>query len=453
MKNKRRLIIMVSSMLVILMAAGLFGSSNKSLVDAFSGNTTPVDPAPSDFPGTPQATIPNTGSPTSTTPITSISGTPVPTLGAILPSPVATPLPTPDLGDSIIDTPTPTPTEIPEYFEANVVIVKVNTLNVRSGPSTSSSVTGKIYNGCYATVVEDCGDWYKVNSGQLKEQYLYKEYTYSGYEAAALVDNKKGCEGVVLKTTNIRQGPSISEDYTRVANRGNKFSVILTESTEDWICVELDSTTYGYIKADDISLSFNIDTGLTNEQIRKNTFAYQLEQALLSNKNLPEDKLVTTNRFTNGTLGSRYDFFKNYQMSSLERDFFAAVIQAEVGWHPYSGKLAAANVIVNRLLHGGYGNTITAILTSRYQFSGADQFMTNWTVNPSKVNAYIPRIKADCYRAVDEAMAGLNNIPTNYLYFQATSAAHSAARGYPVLHFEHFTYIGDTYFHSNWYSK
>ncbi len=466
MKNKRRLILMISSMLVLLMVAGLFGSSDKSLVEAFSGTDTNKVTPPPGISSTPQATTTNTVPPTSVTPgIGQTTGTPFPTIGGEQPNFSATPVPT--MTPEASNTPSPTPTEIPEYYESNVIIIKVNTLNVRNDASTSSAITGKIYFGNYATVVEDCGDWYKINSGSIKNQYVYKKYTYSGYEAAAYVDEQKGAEAVIKRTTNVRQGPSISEDYTKVASKGDKFILCLTRSTEDWLCVELDSDNYGYIKASDVTISFNLTAGLTTAEIKKmledkekESFQYKLRAAFNSDKYLdPEKSLPITNRLTNGSLsGSRYDFFKNYTMSSQERDFFAATLLQEVGWHPYEGKLAAATVIVNRLLNGGYGNTITAVLSSPYQFSGANPFMTNWKVDSKKLSTFISTTRYkdrlnECYQIVDAVMSGATNLPADFYYFQSKASAESKSRGYPVLHFNKFTFIGNTYFHNNWYSQ
>lgn len=458
MKKKRQLILMIGSTLIILMAAGIFGNT---VTNAFFSNSTGT-PTPTDT-SAPTPTITNTALP-SPSDIVSPSPTPEP----VDPTTTLTPTDPPVTIVPPSDTPEITPT--PEYYETNVIIVKVNTLNVRSSANASSSknITGKIYYGFYAMVVGEEGQWLKINSGDLKEQFIAKEdiyhddpetspsqYVMSGYEAALFVDENKGCEATILRTTNLRQGPCISEDYARAATKGEKFVVRLTESTEDWLCVELDEFRVAYIKPTDAQISFTLDTGLTNEQVRMNSFAGKLEAMLKSDKNKRIENLPITNRFTDGSLPSdKAEFLQNYQMSALERDFFAAMIEGEVGGHPYSAKLACANVVINRLLNDASwtgGKTVTSVITMPYQFAGANPFMTDWQIDEEKLAIYLRRVGSSCYQAVDEAMAGVNNIP-NYLFFQSTSSAHSEKRGYPVLHYTEFTYIGDTYFYNGYYN-
>ena len=97
----------------------------------------------------------------------------------------------------------------------NVAISHVsNYVNIRSEANTSSSIVGKIYNNCAATILAtvdgEGGTWYQIQSGSVKG-YIKSEYFITGAEAEKIAKNV----GTVYVTVsadglNLREQPNMN---------------------------------------------------------------------------------------------------------------------------------------------------------------------------------------------------------------------------------------------------
>jgi spore germination cell wall hydrolase CwlJ-like protein len=87
----------------------------------------------------------------------------------------------------------------------------------------------------------------------------------------------------------------------------------------------------------------------------------------------------------------------------------AAIVYCEAGAEPYEGQLAVANVVINRLNTGKWGNTLADVIYAPYQFTGCQMssFSTALKTGGS----------ASCLRAAQEALNGNNSVP-GYYYFR-----------------------------------
>lgn len=79
--------------------------------------------------------------------------------------------------------------------------------------------------------------------------------------------------------------------------------------------------------------------------------------------------------------------------------WLARIVQVEAGNELYEGKLAVANVILNRVKSPKYPDTIYDVIFQPNQFPPAANGMLN-NITPND----------DCYAAAAEAMSGVNNI-------------------------------------------
>ena len=93
-----------------------------------------------------------------------------------------------------------------------------------------------------------------------------------------------------------------------------------------------------------------------------------------------------------------------------DRYLLANLIYCEAGGEPYEGQVAVGAVVINRLLSSRYPDTVTGVIYQRKQFSPVQLGML---ANALAVN----KATASCYRAADEAMAGVTNVGT-CLYFR-----------------------------------
>lgn len=93
-----------------------------------------------------------------------------------------------------------------------------------------------------------------------------------------------------------------------------------------------------------------------------------------------------------------------------DRYLLANLIYCEAGGEPYEGQVAVGAVVINRVLSSRYPDTVTGVIYQRKQFSPVQLGML---ANALAVNKATP----SCYRAADEAMAGVTNVG-NCLYFR-----------------------------------
>ncbi|MBE5853258.1 MAG: cell wall hydrolase [Lachnospiraceae bacterium] len=100
------------------------------------------------------------------------------------------------------------------------------------------------------------------------------------------------------------------------------------------------------------------------------------------------------------------------QISFAEGDRYllANLIYCEAGGEPYAGQLAVGAVVINRVLSSVYPDTVTGVIYQRSQFSPVGSGRLAIALAENKATA-------NCYKAADEAMAGVSNVG-NCVYFR-----------------------------------
>lgn len=100
------------------------------------------------------------------------------------------------------------------------------------------------------------------------------------------------------------------------------------------------------------------------------------------------------------------------QISFAEGDRYllANLIYCEAGGEPYAGQLAVGAVVINRVLSSVYPDTMTGVIYQRSQFSPVGSGRLAIALAENKATA-------NCYKAADEAMAGVSNVG-NCVYFR-----------------------------------
>lgn len=95
-----------------------------------------------------------------------------------------------------------------------------------------------------------------------------------------------------------------------------------------------------------------------------------------------------------------------YKVSKDEMYLLEKIVMAEAEGEPYEGKLAVANVVLNRLRSSNYPDTIHDVIYQKSQFS---------PVSNGRLKAVEPN--EDCERAAKEAIQGIKAVPDDTLYF------------------------------------
>lgn len=93
-----------------------------------------------------------------------------------------------------------------------------------------------------------------------------------------------------------------------------------------------------------------------------------------------------------------------------DRHLLANLIYCEAGGEPYAGQVAVGSVVINRVLSSKYPDTVLGVIYQKGQFS---------PVGSGRLDIALASDKAteSCYRAADEAMAGVTNVGT-CVYFR-----------------------------------
>ncbi len=86
-----------------------------------------------------------------------------------------------------------------------------------------------------------------------------------------------------------------------------------------------------------------------------------------------------------------------------DRHLLANLIYCEAGGESYDGQLAVGAVVINRVLSSVYPDTVVGVIYQNKQFSPVGSGRLELALASN-------RATANCYRAADEAMAGITNV-------------------------------------------
>ncbi len=347
-----------------------------------------------------------------------VLGSPDAALGESLsaaPEVTAAPVPTAALPTSApLPTSTPVPTATPTPVTFAYAVSKVDDyVKVRTSPSTDADVAGRLYADSYGKIVGREDGWTEIESGDVTG-YVNNEYLYLDGDAIDyLEDNDSYVAKINANKVNIRAKASTDADVVGVADEGDKFTLLPLKSSSKWAAIKYDGS-LAYISMDFVTKAITLDKAVSTEQIEEKERKEALKKAMEEAKKYTPE---STNRAA-------------VDLSDDELFLLATVVQMEAGSESYEGKLAVANVIINRLLNGSWGNTVYDVVHAPGQFSGA---------NSGRIEEYSSKVSSSCKKAAVEAAAGNNNIGS-YLYFRMVSGA-------PISSYSKYYILGNHVFH------
>lgn len=301
-----------------------------------------------------------------------------------------------ELVEEVVAEPEPTPEELEKLEWENTLVPNVNdSLNVRTEPNAESDLAGKLAKGDRATVLEIGEEWTKIQSGKL-EGYVKNEYCIFGMEALAYAkENFDTIATVNAEGLRIRKEMSTESKIIKRLQEGD----VLTADTEaavdeGWVAVKYNNNTY-YVSADYVSLSLRVGTGMTMEEIAEIRRAQEEEKkkaAQLAAQQAMQQAAQQQQSSSNNSVSASVD----------DLTLMAAIIYCEAGGEPYETQLAVGAVIVNRIQHVGFPNTLYDVIYQRGQFGPA---------RTGKLARVLAQGKAtsSCYRAAQEALNGADN--------------------------------------------
>lgn len=297
--------------------------------------------------------------------------------------------------------------EIP--VTSNYVAPKVEEfMNVRKEPSLDSEIIGKLRLNSYAKIIERLEGWTKVESGKVTG-YVNNNYLYMD-EAALEYFSEKDAFQVVIKaeSMNVRSKPNTQCRIVGQAHSPEVYVWYPDQSVDGWFAIQYDEDTVAYVSSEYCDSKTNLATALTIEEDiareKAEAYARALEH---SKKSKPPVTYRDPITFTD----------EEYKLMSV-------VIAMEALYEPYEGKVAVANVIINRILDGYWGDTLNEVIYAPGQFTGA---------NSGRVELFWNQADDDCMRAAKQAASGYNNIDDYMFFCSLKKADYSKYYRYYVL--------------------
>lgn len=286
-------------------------------------------------------------------------------------------------------------------FDGYVLPVVDVYLNIRDTPSTDGAIVGKLYVGSMAEIVEQADGWTRIHSGTV-DGYVNNDYIVTGKEAEqkALEDGR--LTGTVTEGgLRVRENPSTDADVLNIVGEGDTFDVV--EEIEGWVAIEYSSDTVAYLAGDYVNVEFELGEAVSiEEELEAIRLAEEAaakkaaeEAAAIAEAKAKAEERLAASTAIDTIQGDSYD--ASYDDTYL----LASLVHMESGNEPYEGKLAVANVVLNRL-KSGYGSNISEVIYAKGQFSGA---------NTGALASRLAKGPNDeSMRAAAEALSGVNNI-------------------------------------------
>lgn len=271
-------------------------------------------------------------------------------------------------------------------------------VNIRKKASIDSEIEGKLYRNSVAEIIEKVNDWYYIESGSVK-----------GYVKSALIKtdipgkeliNRYGLQRISVKADglNVRAKPDTNSKALTTLYENETYTVI--SSKDHWVKVDIeDDKVIGYVKKEfvDTIIDFKKAVSITEE--------LELQKIIKKPINTTETTILHGNKMT----------YCNSDIMLL-----ACLVHAEAGGQTYEGKLAVANIVLNRVKSGKFPKTIRAVIYSPRQFSVARS--GSLAKQLANYNHYSSRQQLLSIKAAKAALEGVNNIGSR-LYFHSYRAA------------------------------
>jgi spore germination cell wall hydrolase CwlJ-like protein len=287
--------------------------------------------------------------------------------------------------------------EVALYANIGISIAK-EYVNIREKASTDSEVLGKLYKNSAVEILDTSGDWYHVESGSIKG-YVKEEFIRTGIPDEELVE-KYGEPSIVVTVDglNVREKADTEADKVAVIYRNEIYPVL--DSHDDWIKINIpEDKTAGYVKSEYAELMVDFKDAISKEE----------EEELL--------KLQAEERAKKETEIKKQDSV-SYSREDLK--LLACLVHSEAGTQSYEGKLAVANVVLNRVKSSKYGGSIKSVIYQPGQFSVANSgSLAKQLSNYDNYNSNSQQLSV---KAAKAALEGANNIGSR-LYFHSYKAA------------------------------
>lgn len=267
-----------------------------------------------------------------------------------------------------------------------------NTLNVRAEANEESDRVGYLYKDCGGTILEQQGDWTKIQSGALTG-WCSNNYLLFGDEAVAMAEDV-GHWMVTLNTEalRVRKEPSADAEIIGLFAKSD-YADLVEIVDDDWVSIDFEGD-LGYVDADYVDVLFQIDTGETNEQVRTRNVIEERIRKAAAEKAAKE----AAERAVKEAIGNLTDNRGAVDATADEIRLLAALIWCEAGNQTYEGMVAVGAVVMNRVKSPAYPNSIYSVIYASGQFTPA--------MSGKVARVYEAGPQQICYQAAVAAIMG-----------------------------------------------
>lgn len=271
-------------------------------------------------------------------------------------------------------------------------------VNIRKEPSAESEALGKLYKDSAAEILQHCGDWYYVESGSVKG-YVKAEYIQTGIPGDELA--KKYGQPSILVTVdglNVRERADTTAERLSVIYKNEIYPIVALEGS--WVKIRIpEDQVVGYIKREYADEIIDFKDAISKEE----------EEGLLA---LESEEWAET--------ATQIKHRRETSYSKEELKLLACLVHSEAGSQSYEGKLAVANIVLNRVNSSSYPDSIKAVIYQSGQFSVADSgSLEKQLVNYGNYSSTSQQLSI---KAAKAALEGDNNIGSR-MYFHSYKAA------------------------------
>ena len=151
----------------------------------------------------------------------------------------------------------------------NIAVSQVSDyVNIRENPNTDSTIVGKIYNNCAATILEtvegEGGKWYRIQSGAVTG-YIKAQYFVTGDSAEQLARSiRREFVTISADGLRLRAEPNLTSTTLTLLSQGAEYFVVDDEG--DFFKVEIDEDLVGYISKNYCTARVEFDQAVTLQE-------------------------------------------------------------------------------------------------------------------------------------------------------------------------------------------
>lgn len=325
-----------------------------------------------------------------------------------------------------------------DMFYNKAVAIAFPYLEVYESADEAAQTVGRLYEDSIADVIEVGSLWTKISSGNV-EGFVRTESLCFDEEAEEITKQVGEVTATVTADTADVYSSVDSNQIINTVEMGTTFSAVGVIG--DYIIIQNEDESRAYVPKSAVSVSYGLITGYTNEEAEAKEAAEEAARIAEEERIAAQEAAAAAAAaeqarreaiIANTVSGSDFTYNPTMSVSDEEIWILATVIDWEAGWESYEGKLAVANVVLNRVRGSRYANSIAGVVYAPYQFSG----VSNGAGGPS--STFAARLAAgprtnECVQAALEALSGTNNVG-NYTSFISVSQANiSAYSSYMII--------------------